>query len=312
MLLFISHASEDQADFVKPLADELSKVYEVWYAPYRLSLGDSLLQKISEGLVSCDFGVVVLSHAFFGKKWTKAELDGLFALEGTSRKIILPVRKGLTPEEVTQYSPILGSKLSVSADEGLSKVVEEIRLAVDVSERKRQLTIVERSTQKLKLLEQSLREKRESETLLCKEDGVILIRMALTELYDIIEKSLRDSTSESTVMGFQFSRPIENVFRIVGPFRIEVHFGVFGMSPNHAANSVLCIRLIIGASLVFGTEREDVENIKFKPAFRAAKKVFWVSDSLEDQSFGVEELAGYVLELLMKEIEIRSQEASLL
>ena len=55
-----------------------------------------------------------------------------------------------------------------------------------------------------------------------------------------------------------------------------------------------------------------MENIKFKPAFRAAKKVFWVSDSLEDQSFGVEELAGYVLELLMKEIEIRSQEASLL
>lgn len=308
MLLFISHASEDQKDFVKPLADELGKVFDVWYAPYRLSLGDSLLQKISEGLASCDFGVVVLSHAFFGKKWTKAELDGLFALEGTSRKIILPIRKGLTPEEVTQYSPILGSKLSVSADEGLSKVVEEIRLAVDVSERKRQLTILESTTQKLKLLEQSLKERKDSDTLLCTEEGVSLINRALAELYNAIEKALGDSSSGSTVMSFRFFRSAENVFRVFGPYRIELHFGVSGMYANHAANSVLCIRMIVGASRVFNKEREDVEDIEFKPAFKAGKKAFWSSDRLEGRSFGVEELAGYVLELLMKEIEVRSKE----
>ncbi len=47
MLLFICHASEDQADADKPLADELSKGYDVWYAPYVLKLGDGLRRKIA-------------------------------------------------------------------------------------------------------------------------------------------------------------------------------------------------------------------------------------------------------------------------
>src|SRR2546426_3995304 len=49
---------------------------------------------------SCDFGVVVLSPAFFSKKWPQAELDGLFALETVTRKIILPVWKDISENEV--------------------------------------------------------------------------------------------------------------------------------------------------------------------------------------------------------------------
>jgi hypothetical protein len=79
MLLFICHAFEDQDDFVRPLAEELRKEYNVWYSGYELTLGDSLLQKIDQGLADCDFGVVVLSKAFFQKKkkWTRVELDAL-------------------------------------------------------------------------------------------------------------------------------------------------------------------------------------------------------------------------------------------
>lgn len=91
MKLFLSHASEDKDDFVRPLAEVLRRNYEVWYDEYELTLGDSLLQKINQGLAACDFGIVVLSHAFFSKKWPQAELDGLFALETTTRKLILPI-----------------------------------------------------------------------------------------------------------------------------------------------------------------------------------------------------------------------------
>jgi TIR domain len=65
MFLFVCHASEDRDDFVRPLAEALRKEYEkVWYSEYELTLGDSLLEKIDQGLASCDFGIVVLSKPF--------------------------------------------------------------------------------------------------------------------------------------------------------------------------------------------------------------------------------------------------------
>jgi hypothetical protein len=84
MLLFICHVSEDKDDFVAPLAAELREKYDVWYDDYELTLGDSLPEKIDDGLKRCDLGIVVLSKAFFAKKkWARKELDGLSALRAS-------------------------------------------------------------------------------------------------------------------------------------------------------------------------------------------------------------------------------------
>jgi tetratricopeptide (TPR) repeat protein len=131
--IFLSHASEDKG-FVKSLAEELRKQYKVWYDEFELTVGDSLLQKINEGLSSCDYGVVVLSPVFFKKKWPQAELDGLFAVENSTRKVILPVWKDLTAEDVRRFSPILAGRLGVSTSDGIDKVVMELRRAISVSE----------------------------------------------------------------------------------------------------------------------------------------------------------------------------------
>ena len=69
--VFLSHASEDQAEFVRPLADALAAMpeeFRVWYSEYELVIGDRLLSKIDDGLKSCDYGIVVLSPAFFAKR----------------------------------------------------------------------------------------------------------------------------------------------------------------------------------------------------------------------------------------------------
>jgi hypothetical protein len=66
--LFISHASEDKTDFVRPLAEALKSHFAIWYDEHELTLGDSLLKKINAGLAACDYGVVVLSPAFFQKR----------------------------------------------------------------------------------------------------------------------------------------------------------------------------------------------------------------------------------------------------
>jgi len=72
--LFISHASEDKKDIVRPLVTELDDMgLDVWYDEFELELGDSLTDSITKGLKNSRCGVIVLSKDFFGKNWTETE-----------------------------------------------------------------------------------------------------------------------------------------------------------------------------------------------------------------------------------------------
>ena len=63
--VFISHASEDKDEFVRPLAAALTALgLKVWYDEWTLTIGDSLRQRIDEGLMASDYGIVVLSRNF--------------------------------------------------------------------------------------------------------------------------------------------------------------------------------------------------------------------------------------------------------
>jgi len=125
--VFISHASEDKEDFVRPLAAELVRLgLRVWYDEWTLKLGDSLRQKIEDGLVTCEYGIVVLSRHFFAKNWTNAELDGLFAREMEGHKVILPVWHDITKQEVLQHSPMLAGKMASLTEKGVAAVAAEV------------------------------------------------------------------------------------------------------------------------------------------------------------------------------------------
>jgi TIR domain-containing protein len=130
--VFVSHASEDQPDFVEPLAKALeSKGLKVWYAPFALTVGDSLRRSIETGLAGSRFGIVVLSPPFFAKEWPQSELDGLVAREtGDRTKVILPVWHNITLEEVRRRSPILADRVAVLSAEGLAHVVDALLLGM--------------------------------------------------------------------------------------------------------------------------------------------------------------------------------------
>jgi hypothetical protein len=124
---FICHASEDKEKFVEPLARVLREHgRNVWYDKFVLKVGDSLREKIDEGLRASRYGIVVLSRAFFSKRWPKNELDGLVAKEMDGRKIILPVWHGVTKEEVHNFSPILSGRLAADSKDGIQIVVEQL------------------------------------------------------------------------------------------------------------------------------------------------------------------------------------------
>jgi hypothetical protein len=114
--VFISHASEDKDDLVRPLADALVALdISVWYDEFRLTVGDSLRRSIDNGLANSKFGIVVLSPSFFAKNWPQYELDGLVQREMEGGKVILPLWHKVSKSEVMGYSPSLADKLALNS-----------------------------------------------------------------------------------------------------------------------------------------------------------------------------------------------------
>ena len=126
--VFISHASEDKDDVVRPLAELLrNKNFDVWYDEFQLRIGDSLRRSIDQGLSKSKFGIVVLSPAFFAKNWPQYELDGLVQKEMDGNKVILPIWHKVTKTEVINYSPSLADKLALNtATATLDEIVAQI------------------------------------------------------------------------------------------------------------------------------------------------------------------------------------------
>ena len=125
--IFISHASEDKEAVAKPLFELLAAAgARVWLDIGELKLGDSLSQRIDEGLANSSYGVVVLSRSFFAKQWPKRELAALVQKELQGRKVILPIWHGVDHDYVMQFSPTLADKLAVSTDQGIEQVASRI------------------------------------------------------------------------------------------------------------------------------------------------------------------------------------------
>jgi Domain of unknown function (DUF1883)/TIR domain len=126
--VFISHATEDKDEVVRPLANALvGEHLRVWYDEFELRLGDSLRRKIDAGLAQSRFGVVVLSHSFFAKNWPQYELDGLVTREMTGQQIILPLWHRITKDELIARSPSLADKVARStSDLTIGEIAREI------------------------------------------------------------------------------------------------------------------------------------------------------------------------------------------
>lgn len=122
--VFISHASEDKEEVVRPLASALqNEGLSVWYDEFELRIGDSLRQKIDKGVATSKFGLIVLSEMFFKKGWTNYELDGLVTRQNTGEQILLPIWHNVTKKQVIDFSPSLADKVARST---ATHTVEEI------------------------------------------------------------------------------------------------------------------------------------------------------------------------------------------
>jgi len=75
--VFLSHSSKDEK-YINIVFNELQKSeIDVWYDKYQIEPGDSITDKINEGLDACDIGIICLSNNFLNASsgWTKTELN---------------------------------------------------------------------------------------------------------------------------------------------------------------------------------------------------------------------------------------------
>jgi hypothetical protein len=122
--VFISHASEDKEEFVRPLANALiQEGLNVWFDEMTLRIGDSLRQKIDKGLANSRVGLVVLSPSFIAKGWTNYELDGIVTRAVSGEQILLPIWHNITKQQVVDFSPSLADKVARST---ATHTIEEI------------------------------------------------------------------------------------------------------------------------------------------------------------------------------------------
>jgi hypothetical protein len=125
--LFISHASEDKSDFVRPLADLLREYgLDVWYDEFELKIGKSLSRSIDKGISNSNFGLIVLSKSFFNKNWTEYELKSLNSFEIENGDILLPIWKNVTAKEVRKFSPYLADKFALTTNDSIEDIALKI------------------------------------------------------------------------------------------------------------------------------------------------------------------------------------------
>lgn len=87
--IFLSHSSLDKP-FARRLGNDLQKnKLKVWIDEAEINVGDSLIDKISNGIINCDFLIVLLSKSSVNSEWVKRELNIALTREINGKKIVV-------------------------------------------------------------------------------------------------------------------------------------------------------------------------------------------------------------------------------
>jgi hypothetical protein len=306
--LFLSHASEDKPAFVNGLAERLREIHEVWYDEYSLNIGDSIFESISRGLRTCDYGVVVLSQNFFSKKWTRAELDGLFALERAMHKIILPVWLNVSHEDVLNFSPILADRKAALATDGVESVARALDFAIGATAEARDQELGISPISRAAKLNQNTAERERSTQLLDQSEGTELSRKAAQSFLDTAEAAAARLIEVSPALrlsqkGGQAARNFD-FLNIYGPNGLIERFEYHATFSNSANRDRLGIYLCR-----FTREHEEqnkpatkMSERSFVPFITLENKVLWKgNDGLHDSSELIESALSEFVDQLEKE-----------
>jgi hypothetical protein len=123
--VFLSYASDDK-DLAKKLAESLqANGLETWWDGWCIYPGDSLRQRIDEGIAGCTHFLVLLTPASIGKPWVNQEMDAGLVRKLNEQCKFLPVRYQLP---ASALPPLLSGMHTpeITADSDFSQLINDI------------------------------------------------------------------------------------------------------------------------------------------------------------------------------------------
>jgi hypothetical protein len=95
--VFLSHSWADK-EKVRPLAERLhTDGIDVWFDEWEIRAGDSLVQKIDEGLQGCEVFLVAISEQSVNSRWVREEMSSAIVRRIEERTRLIPIRVDSTP-----------------------------------------------------------------------------------------------------------------------------------------------------------------------------------------------------------------------
>lgn len=128
--IFICHAGEDKDAVVRPMVEAFTQAgISCWYDEAEIQWGDSVTQKVNEGLSSSRYVVVVFSTSFSQKNWPQRELNSVLNQEASSGEVkVLPLLVGSEQEkkQILEKFPLLNDKRYLPWDGDLRGIVKAL------------------------------------------------------------------------------------------------------------------------------------------------------------------------------------------
>ncbi len=128
--VFVCHASENKELVVRPLVEMLkSSGISYWYDEAEIKWGNSLIDKVNEGLSKSSYVMVVLSEDFLNKNWPQKELNSAMNIEASSGQTkVLPLIVGdkAAREKILGKYPLLNDKKYLVWPENRDDVVPSL------------------------------------------------------------------------------------------------------------------------------------------------------------------------------------------
>jgi hypothetical protein len=124
---FISHSSKDKPFVRKLAADLVASGVKVWIDEQNILVGDSIPEKIAQGLAESDFFLIVVSNNSVNSAWVKRELNSAIVHEIERRKVtILPIKLDdvAMPDTINDK---LYADFSHSYEDGLEELIRSIK-----------------------------------------------------------------------------------------------------------------------------------------------------------------------------------------
>lgn len=128
---FLSHSSADKP-FIRQLAADLSaNGIDVWLDEQRIHVGDSIPEKVAQGLADSDYFLIAVSEKSVESDWVKKELNGALVNEVERRKVhVLPLKLDSSKMPIA-IADKKYADFSKSYKSGLSELVAALKAKIN-------------------------------------------------------------------------------------------------------------------------------------------------------------------------------------